>query len=209
MKKPSVFTSFFLFCVIFSGTLAPNLVDAKKRKQPGENIQADNYYPLVKFETSLGTFVVELDRRKAPATVNSFLSYVLRREYDGTIFHRIIPNYIAQGGGYEPGFNERQGTRTVINESGNGLKNNMYTIAMAREDDPHSARRQFFFNLKDNDNLNPGKGWGYTVFGSVSEGNEVIDKMSEVETEYKTSVRFQDAPVEDVLLIKATIVPLD
>ncbi|MBF7071895.1 peptidylprolyl isomerase [Glaciecola sp. MH2013] len=184
-------------------------VSAKSSKEPGANIQADNYYPLVKIETSIGDFIIELNRKRAPATVNSFLSYVVRKEYDGTIFHRVIPNYIAQGGGYETGFKERKTSRTIINESGNGLKNDMYSISMAREDDPHSATRQFFFNLKDNDNLNPGKGWGYTVFGYVTDGTEVIDAFSEIETEYKATIRFQDTPKEDVILIKATVLPLD
>ncbi|WP_409220045.1 peptidylprolyl isomerase [Alteromonas sp. W364] len=182
-------------------------VAAKAQKQPGENIQPDNYYPMVKFETSMGDIVIELNRKRAPITVNNFLSYVKRGEYNNTIFHRIIPNYIVQGGGYEPEYKERKANRTIYNESGNGLKNDLHTIAMAREDDPHTAKRQFFFNMKDNDNLNPGKTWGYTVFGSVTEGYEVLDKIAEVETEYKALIRFQDAPVEDVILIKATVLP--
>ncbi len=182
-------------------------VAAKAQKQPGENIQPDNYYPMVKFETSMGDIVIELNRKRAPITVNNFLSYVKRGEYNNTIFHRIIPNYIVQGGGYEPEYKERKANRTIYNESGNGLKNDLHTIAMAREDDPHTAKRQFFFNMDDNDNLNPGKTWGYTVFGSVTEGYEVLDKIAEVETEYKALIRFQDAPVEDVILIKAIVLP--
>jgi peptidyl-prolyl cis-trans isomerase A (cyclophilin A) len=180
---------------------------AETKRQPGENIQKDNYYPLVKFETSMGNMVIELNRKRAPATVNNFLSYVKKGEFDNTLFHRIIQDYIIQGGGYSPEFKEKKATRAIINESGNGLENNMYSIAMAREDDPHSAKRQFFFNMKDNDNLNPGKTWGYTVFGSVIEGTEVLDAMAMVETEYKALIRFQDAPKEDVILIQATIVP--
>lgn len=180
---------------------------SKTLEQPGESIQKDNYYPMVKLETSLGNIVVELNRKRAPATVNNFLSYVTRAEYDNTLFHRIVPNYIVQGGGYAPEYKEKKASRMIINESGNGLKNDMFTIAMAREDEPHSAKRQFFFNLKDNDNLNPGKDWGYTVFGSIIEGFDVLEKIAIVETEYKPLIRFQNAPREDVLLIQATVLP--
>ena len=176
-------------------------------KQPGANIQAGNFFPMVKFETSMGEITIELYRNRAPETVNSFLNYVARGEYDNTLFHRIIPDYIVQGGGYDLEYQEKKAKRTLYNESGNGLKNDLYSIAMARKDDPHSATRQFFFNLKDNDNLNPGRTWGYTVFGSVIAGTEVLDAMSQVETEYKPLIRFQNAPKENVVLIKATVVP--
>jgi peptidyl-prolyl cis-trans isomerase A (cyclophilin A) len=174
---------------------------------PGENIQKDNFYPRVKFETTMGDIVIELERRRAPITVNNFLSYVVRGEYDNTVFHRIVPNYIVQGGGYDADYKERKSKRTIYNESGNGLKNDAYTISMARKGDPHSAIRQFFFNAKDNDNLNPGRDWGYTVFGSVIEGTEVIDAMSMVETEYKAVVGFRDAPIENIMLKKASLLP--
>lgn len=155
----------------------------------------------------MGDVVIELNRRKAPVTVNNFLSYVKRGEFDNTLFHRVIPDYIIQGGGYAPEYREKQASRTIINESGNGLKNQMYSIAMAREDDPHSAKRQFFFNMKDNNNLDPGKTWGYAVFGSVIEGTQVLDKIALVETEYKALIRFRDAPREDILLITAIVLP--
>lgn len=199
MKK-SIFTLLIFTILSFTSS-------ASTQKQPGENIQKDNYYPQVKFETSMGDLVIELNRKRAPATVNNFLSYVKRGEFDNTLFHRVIPGYIVQGGGYGPEFKVKKASRTIINESGNGLKNEMYTIAMAREDDPHSAKRQFFFNMNDNNNLDPGKTWGYTVFGSVIEGTEVLDKIALVETEYKALIRFQDAPREDVLLIQATVLP--
>ena len=181
---------------------------ASSTKQPGENIQKDNYYPMVKFETSMGDLVIELNRKRAPATVNSFLSYVKRGEFDNTLFHRVIPGYIVQGGGYGPEFKVKKASRTIINESGNGLKNKMYSVAMAREDDPHSARRQFFFNMKDNENLDPGKTWGYTVFGSVIEGTDVLDKIALVETEYKALIRFQDAPKVDVILLDISLMTI-
>jgi len=189
-----------LFAISFS-------LGANPQKQPGENIQKDNYYPMVKFETSLGDLVIELNRKRAPVTVNNFLNYVVRGEFDNTLFHRIVPGYIVQGGGYTTEYKEKKASRTIINESGNGLKNAMYSIAMAREDDPHSAKRQFFFNMKDNDNLDPGKTWGYAVFGTVIEGTDVLDKIALVETEYKALIRFQDAPREDVLLILARVLP--
>lgn len=189
-----------LFAISFS-------LAATAQKQPGENIQKDNYYPMVKFETSLGDLVVELNRKRAPVTVNNFLNYVVRGEFNNTLFHRVVSGYIVQGGGYAPEYKEKKAGRTIINESGNGLKNEMYSIAMAREDDPHSAKRQFFFNMKDNDNLDPGKTWGYAVFGTVIEGTDVLDKIALVETEYKALIRFQDAPREDVLLISATVLP--
>jgi peptidyl-prolyl cis-trans isomerase A (cyclophilin A) len=199
MKK-STFTLLVVTILSFTSS-------ASTQKQPGENIQKDNYYPQVKFETSMGDLVIELNRKRAPATVNNFLSYVKRGEFDNTLFHRVIPGYIVQGGGYGPEFKVKKASRTIINESGNGLKNEIYTIAMAREDDPHSAKRQFFFNMNDNNNLDPGKTWGYTVFGSVIEGTEVLDKIALVETEYKALIRFQDAPREDVMLIQATVLP--
>jgi peptidyl-prolyl cis-trans isomerase A (cyclophilin A) len=174
-------------------------------KQAGSKIQPDNLYPRVKFETSMGDIVIELNRRKAPLTVNSFLDYVKRGEYDNTIFHRLIPDYIIQGGGYSPDFKEKETKDPILNESGNGLKNDWYSIAMARQNDPHSALRQFFFNLDDNDNLDPGRNWGYTVFGSAVSGAEVLDAMSKVETEYRPLIRFQDVPKEDIVLVKATI----
>lgn len=189
-----------LFAISFS-------LAANTQKQPGENIQKDNYYPMVKFETSMGDLVIELNRRRAPVTVNNFLNYVVRGEFDNTLFHRVVTGYIVQGGGYTPEYKEKKAGRTIINESGNGLKNEMYSIAMAREDDPHSAKRQFFFNMKDNDNLDPGKTWGYAVFGTVIEGTDVLDKIGLVETEYKALIRFQDAPKEDVVLISATVLP--
>ena len=205
IKQGSAMTKLSVF--IFLCTILSSNVLAKIQKQPGENIQKDNFYPTVKFETSMGDIVIEMNRRKAPITVNNFLNYVKRGEYDNTLFHRIIPDYIVQGGGYAPEYKAKKASRTIFNESGNGLKNDGYTIAMAREDDPHSAKRQFFFNMKDNDNLNPGKTWGYTVFGIIIEGTDVLDKIAMAETEYKALIRFQDAPKEDILLKQAIIMP--
>jgi peptidyl-prolyl cis-trans isomerase A (cyclophilin A) len=112
-----------------------------------------------------------------------------------------------QGGGYDLDYKEKESYFKIINESGNGLKNEMYTIAMARMNDPHSAKRQFFFNVQDNDNLDPGRQWGYAVFGLVMEGQDVIDAMSKVETDIDQGTGYPDTPVEDVVLKRATILP--
>ncbi|MEM0909783.1 MAG: peptidylprolyl isomerase [Pseudomonadota bacterium] len=177
------------------------------KKDLGASVQPDNYYPKVKFATSMGDITVELDRKRAPITVNNFLRYTKLGQYDNTVFHRVVFDYIVQGGGYSPEFEEKTEFSPIFNESGNGLKNNMYTIAMARMDDPHSAKRQFFFNAKDNDNLNPGKTWGYTVFGLVVEGQSVIDEMAIVDTDYNIEARFYDVPVNPIVLEKVTILP--
>jgi peptidyl-prolyl cis-trans isomerase A (cyclophilin A) len=193
-------------CLVFA-SLATTAQVVDPSKQAGSKIQPDNLYPRVKLETSMGDIIIELDRRRAPLTVNNFLDYVNRKEYDNTVFHRLVPDYIIQGGGYTPEFKEKETKEPVINESGNGLKNDWYSIAMARQNDPHSALRQFFFNLNDNDNLNPGRDWGYTVFGSVVNGTEVIDQMSQVETEYRPLIRFADVPKKTIMLNTATVLP--
>lgn len=197
---------FILLCLSFIAS-AQTLEKPKMNSPIGEAIQKDNYYPRVKFETSMGDIVIELSRSKAPITSNNFLTYVKEKEYDNTLFHRIIADYIVQGGGYTPDFTERKANYKIINESGNGLKNEAYSIAMARMNDPHSAKRQFFFNISDNDNLDPGRNWGYTVFGMVVEGQEVLDAMASVETHVNPQIGFPDTPVENVILKRATILP--
>ncbi|BDX05421.1 peptidylprolyl isomerase [Planctobacterium marinum] len=177
------------------------------QSKDGSHIQPDNFYPKVKIETDLGNMTVELDRRRAPITVNNFLRYVEKGSYDNTVFHRIIPGFVVQGGGYDAEFNTLPAFGQIYNESGNGLKNDMYTVAMARGDDPHSANRQFFFNVQDNRSLNPGRNWGYTVFGLVLEGAEVVDKLAEVETAYNMELGWRDVPVENVMLKKVTLLP--
>jgi len=170
-------------------------------------IDPDNLFPLVKLETSMGNIVVELDRVRAPITVNNFLSYVVSGEYDHTIFHRIVPEFIVQGGGYSKDFTMKKVNNTIVNESGNGLKNELGTIAMAKENHPHSANRQFFFNLADNRNLDPGRKWGYAVFGAIVEGQEVLDAMALVKTDYNEEMAWEDVPIEPVMLIKASLLP--
>jgi peptidyl-prolyl cis-trans isomerase A (cyclophilin A) len=166
----------------------------------------DNYFPTLEFVTSKGTIVVELNRNRAPATVNNFLRYVLEGHYDNTIFHRVIAGFVVQGGGYTPEFEERPLHDPVINESGNGLKNRSGTIAMARYNDPHSATSQFFFNLKDNDSLDPNsKSWGYTVFGSVISGFEVVEAIAGVATGFSDDLGAADVPINPVLLTEVKI----
>ena len=178
-----------------------------KPKDDGSQIQPDNYYPRVKMITSMGDIIVELDRSRTPITVNNFLRYVDKRSYENTIFHRIVPEFVVQGGGYTTDFVAKPAFGKIFNESGSGLKNKMYNITMARLDDPHSATRQFFFNMSDNDSLDPGRNWGYTAFGSVVEGYEVLDKMVEVKTDFDPKYGWSDVPVEQVILIKVIVLP--
>ena len=161
-------------------------------------IDPDNLFPQVKLETSMGVIIVELD---------NFLTYVVTGEYNNTIFHRIVPEFIVQGGGYSQGFELKKVNEDIINESGNGLKNEIGTIAMAKESRPHTANRQFFFNVADNSSLDPGRRWGYAVFGSVIEGQDVIDAMALVKTDYNAEMGWEDVPVEPIILIKASLLP--
>ncbi len=170
-------------------------------------IDPDNLFPQVKLETSMGVIIVELDRIRAPLTVNNFLSYVVSGEYNNTIFHRIVPEFIVQGGGYTQDFAVKKIHKTIVNESGNGLKNELGTIAMAKENHPHSANRQFFFNIADNSNLDPGRRWGYAVFGAITEGQEVVNAMALVATEYNDEMAWEDVPIKPIMLIKATLLP--
>ncbi len=160
---------------------------------------------MVKLETSLGTITLQLDAEKAPATVQNFLDYVNSGFYNGTIFHRVIPNFMIQGGGFEPGLKQKTTKDPIKNEAANGLKNEIYSIAMARTNAPHSATAQFFINTKTNGFLDyPGQdGWGYCVFGKVVEGKEVVDAIGKVKT--GSSGFYQDVPKEDVIIIKAEV----
>jgi peptidyl-prolyl cis-trans isomerase B (cyclophilin B) len=157
---------------------------------------------MVKLNTNHGTIVLELDAAKAPSTVANFLQYAKDGFYDGTIFHRVINGFMIQGGGMEPGMKEKQTRASIQNEANNGLLNARGTIAMARTPDPHSATAQFFINVADNDFLNfraeTPDGWGYCVFGKVTEGMDVVDKIKGVDTGNKGY--HQDVPVEDVII---------
>jgi peptidyl-prolyl cis-trans isomerase A (cyclophilin A) len=166
----------------------------------------DNLFPVVRLETSMGVIEVELNRMRAPVTSNNFLRYVLEGEYDGTIFHRVMPGFVVQGGGYTSEIKERTEHQSIINESGNGLQNIRGSIAMARYDDPHSATNQFFFNMENNTSLDPNaRSWGYAVFGEVIAGMDVLEAISDVETAYSEALGAEDVPVEQVLLIKASV----
>ncbi|MCW8925364.1 MAG: peptidylprolyl isomerase [Xanthomonadales bacterium] len=172
---------------------------------PAEMIP-DNLFPVVRLETSMGIIEVELNRMRAPATSNNFLRYVLEGGYDGTIFHRVMPGFVVQGGGYTPEIKETAEHESIFNESGNGLQNIRGSVAMARYNDPHSATNQFFFNMENNTSLDPSsRSWGYAVFGEVISGMEVLEAISDVETAYSEKLNAEDVPVEQVLLIKATV----
>src|SRR6476620_3126759 len=156
--------------------------------------------------TNHGNIKLDLEADKAPKTVENFLNYVKAGHYDGTIFHRVIDNFMFQGGGFEPGMKQKQTNAHVENEAKNGLKNEAYTVAMARTSDPHSASAQFFINVKNNSFLDyPGQdGWGYCVFGKVVEGQDVVDKIRAVQT--TRSGMFSDVPAQNVMIEKAEIV---
>ncbi|HEU4818320.1 MULTISPECIES: peptidylprolyl isomerase [Janthinobacterium] len=156
--------------------------------------------------TNLGKITAELDAEKAPKTVANFLAYMKAGHYDNTIFHRVIDGFMIQGGGFEPGMKQKPADTTVENEAKNGLKNDTYTLAMARTSDPHSASAQFFINIKNNSFLDyPGQdGWGYAVFGKVTDGKEVVDAIRAVKT--SRAGMFADVPVTDVIIEKVEAV---
>jgi len=160
---------------------------------------------LVDLNTSAGTIRLELDANKAPKTVANFLAYVDAGHYNNTIFHRVIKGFMIQGGGMEPGMAQKPAPNTVENEANNGLKNDRFTVAMARTNDPHSASAQFFINTVDNDFLNhrapSAQGWGYAVFGRVVAGTEVVEAIEKVATGSKGF--HQDVPREDVVIVSA------
>lgn len=155
-----------------------------------------------------GVITLELNQEKAPKSVANFLSYVKKGHYDNTVFHRVIPGFMVQGGGFEPGMNQKGTDANIENEAANGLKNDNYTVAMARTNDPHSASSQFFINVADNGFLNHtapnAQGWGYAVFGKVVGGTDVVDKIKAVKTGRKGF--HDDVPQEDVIIEKAIAV---
>ena len=166
----------------------------------------DNAFPSVKLETTMGDIVIELNRRRAPVTANNFLRYVLDGAYDNTIFHRVMPGFVVQGGGYTEQIEERDVYAPILNESGNGLKNQTMTVAMARYDDPHSATNQFYFNLAENTSLDPNRrSWGYAVFGEVISGWEVVEAIAGVETGYSEALDAEDVPLVTVKILSAKV----
>ncbi len=163
--------------------------------------------PSVEMQTSMGRIVIELDSEKAPKTVQNFVQYANEGFYNGTVFHRVIPGFMIQGGGFTVDMEQKPAARKVDNEGKNGLKNDRGTIAMARTADPHSASSQFFINHRDNSALNHPSpdGWGYTVFGKVTQGMDVVDKIARVETGNRSMQ--QNVPLEPVIIQSVKIIP--
>lgn len=177
--------------IITAKSEEPNQMGAKSKK--------------VKLETTMGNIVIELNEKAAPVTVKNFLTYVQEGFYDGTIFHRVIPNFMIQGGGFTPDMVQKQTHPPITNEANNGLKNDRGTIAMARTNNPNSATAQFFVNHKDNPSLNyTPNNPGYAVFGKVVEGMETVDKIAAVKTTQKD--QFADVPVEPIVIKSAKVV---
>ncbi|OMH29515.1 peptidylprolyl isomerase [Motiliproteus sp. MSK22-1] len=163
---------------------------------------------MIVLHTNMGDIALELDAEKAPKTTSAFCEYVEKGFYDGVIFHRVINNFMIQGGGFEPGMVQKETGDAIENEADNGLSNKSGTIAMARTMDPHSASAQFFINVKDNTFLDhtakTTEGWGYTVFGKVVDGMDVVDKIKTVSTTSRAG--HQDVPVDDVIITSAEVV---
>jgi len=186
-------SSFFLISLALGGLIAFASFAEEARAQDAD-------HPVVVMETTLGTVTIELDKAKAPITVENFLKYADAKFYDNQIFHRVIPGFMAQGGGYSESFQEKGTGAPIKNEASNGLKNLRGTIAMARTNDPNSATAQFFINLADNDFLNASPGSaGYAVFGKVTSGMEVVDEMAKVPTTGKGPFP-KDVPSKTILI---------
>ena len=169
-----------------------------------QGIASENY-PQVEMVTSSGTFVLELDRNRAPVTVENFLSYVKEGFYEDIIFHRVIEGFVIQAGGYTKDFEEKETKPDIINESGNGLKNQRMSIGMARNNLPHTGSSQFYINLVNNYSLDPiPTRWGYAVFGDVIDGMNVVDAIGHSATESKQG--FQDVPVAPIIILKVRII---
>ena len=164
-------------------------------------LDASENYPQIEIVTTSGTIVVELDRNRAPKTVENFLNYVESDAYIGTIFHRVIPGFVIQTGGYDVNLNEIETLPEIINESGNGLKNQRMSLGMARTNEPHSASSQFYINLNDNFSLDPmPTRWGYAVFGDVIDGFSVVDNIASNATQ--STKGFQDVPVAPIIILE-------
>lgn len=191
-----------LFALLLCGTVQTTNA-APNTNLPIQGSPTQGKKIMVKLHTNHGTITLQLDAEKAPNTVKNFLDYVNAGFYDNTVFHRVIGNFMIQGGGFEPGMKQKPVNAPIKNEAKNGLSNDIYTIAMARTGDPHSATAQFFINVKNNDFLNyPGQdGWGYCVFGKVVEGMEVVDAIRKVKT--GNHAGHGDVPLEDVIITKA------
>jgi peptidyl-prolyl cis-trans isomerase B (cyclophilin B) len=196
-------SSTLLSCVLSTTTVT----SAQTPNKPVTTATQGKTMSSVKFTTSMGNFTIQLDAAKAPKTVENFLQYVRDGHYTGTVFHRVIGNFMVQGGGFEKGMKQKPTRAPVANEADNGLKNEEYTVAMARTSDPHSASAQFFINVKNNSFLNfsapTNQGWGYAVFGKVTEGTDTVDAIKKVQTGNKGG--HGDVPTVDVVVEKAEI----
>ncbi len=186
--------------LVLTCILCINLSTSALAQEKGDNT-------MVKLETSMGDIIISLDAEKAPISSQNFLDYVNEGFYDNVIFHRVIENFMIQGGGFDTDMRQKDTKENITNEADNGLSNKKYTIAMARTQEPHSASSQFFINTKDNlflDFTSPTpQGWGYAVFGEVVEGKDVVDAIEKVSTGQKSF--YQDVPLEDVIIKKAYV----
>lgn len=190
-------------CFILLVIMSSQLLGANTK---GQYIQPSNLSPKVRIDTSMGSVVIALDRLRARITVNNFLGYVTRGQYDKTLIHRVEHGYLVQGGGYMINYTQVEPDEPIFNESGNGLKNKTGTIAMAKLlHDAHTATNQFFINLNDNSNLDPGVSWGYAVFGEVIEGYEILEAMSEVEVGYSEQLGYPTVPKKMITIIRVVI----
>ncbi len=172
----------------------------------GQYIQPSNLSPKVRIDTSMGSVTIELDRYKSRITVNNFLGYIVRGQYDKTLIHRVEEGYLIQAGGFMTNYTEVEPDKPIFNESGNGLKNKEGTISMAKQlTDAHSATNQFFINLNDNSNLDPGNSWGYAVFGEVVEGYDILEAMSQVEVGYSEDLGYPTVPEKMITIIRVVI----
>ena len=190
-----------LLCAL---ALLPLLANAATKSAPAVATQA-SAQPRVSMQTSLGTVVFELDASKAPKTVANFLAYVKEDGYRGSLFHRVIPGFVVQGGGYDGNYLSLPNHAPVQNESKNGLSNQRGTIAMARTSAPHSATRQFYVNLQNNSPLDGGANWGYTVFGKVVSGQEVLDRMAIKPTGPSEELGANDVPLTPIVIKQITL----
>jgi len=193
-------------CAAMLATVLP--MAASAASTPSNEGKSSMTNPRINVQTNKGNFVITLDAEKAPKSSANFLTYVKEGFFNGTIFHRVIDGFMIQGGGFEPGMKQKQTHAPVDNEADNGLKNDKYTVAMARTSDPHSATAQFFVNVANNDFLNfsspTPNGWGYAVFGKVTEGTDVIDALRTVKTGNRGF--HQNVPNEDVIIEKAEVI---
>lgn len=200
MRFLSLSTLYIILCLSVAACQAQD-----NQSPTSTTLEQDTY--MVTIKTNHGDITLELDNKNAPVTVQNFLSYVESGHYNGTIFHRVISNFMIQGGGFEPGMKQKGVNAPIPNEANNGLKNDQYTVAMARTGDPHSATAQFFINVQNNDFLNYSsqttQGWGYAVFAKVTEGTDVIEKIKTVETGQNGP--HGDVPVEDVIIESVSV----